>query len=148
MNVMAEVDDIGILYGKVNGLTTDVASIKTELPYLKDILERNTKANEKLADTLQEVQTSMIRMNEKMDNQSDAIVAMREEFEEASRHTNDKIDEVESRTSKKIKDVNNRVNEVEEKGKFDIHLFLKHNWGWIMTIIGIGMLYAAQFVKF
>ena len=145
---MAEQNDINILYGKVNNLTTDVASIKTELPYLKDILERNTATNERLTETLQEVQTSMVRMNEKMDNQSEAILTMRREFEEHSRHTDEKIDEVERKAYKKIQAVDDRVDEVEDKGKFDIHLFIKHNWGWIMTLIGMGMLYASTFVKF
>lgn len=140
--------DIGTLYSKVNKLDARLTKIESTRPFLEDMIERNIASNEKLANTLQEVQISMVRMNEKMDEQSEALRIMKEEFEEANFQTNKKIEEVDKKATEGIAKVGERVEEVEEKGKFDIMLFLKSNWPWILVLVGIGTLYASNFVKF
>ena len=140
--------NIGTLYSKVNKLDARLTKIESTRPFLEDMIERNIASNEKLADTLQEVQISMVKMNEKMDEQSEALRIMKEEFEEANFQTNKKIEEVDKKATEGIAKVGERVEEVEEKGKFDIMLFLKSNWPWILVLVGIGTLYASNFVKF
>ena len=144
---MAE-GDIGTLYSKVNKLDARLTKIESTRPFLEDMIERNIASNEKLANTLQEVQISMVKMNEKMDEQSEALRIMKEEFQEANIQTNKKIEEVDKKATEGIAKVGERIEEVEEKGKFDIVLFIKSNWPWILTLIGIGVLYASKFVKF
>lgn len=140
--------DIGTLYSKVNKLDARLTKIESTRPFLEDMIERNIASNEKLANTLQEVQISMVKMNKKIDEQSEALRIMKEEFEEANIQTNKKIEEVDKKATEGIAKVGERVEEVEEKGKFDIMLFLKSNWPWILVMVGIGTLYASNFVKF
>lgn len=123
---MAEDKDIDTLYGRVNKLDARVTEIEATRPFLKEMIESNIKSNEKLAATLQEVQMSMVSLNHKMEDQSKTIKAMEQEFS----------------------GVKAKVESIEEKSKFDIHLFIKSNWPWIMVILGIGFYSISKFVKF
>lgn len=145
---MADEKDIDNLYSKVNKLSDRMKEIESTRPFLKEMIERNIASNEKLSDTLHEVQMSMVRMNEKMDEQSEALLSMRTEFEESNKKTNERIGAVERNASDKINAVNDRVEAVEEKGKFDIHLYIKNNWPWIICILGFGILYVSKYFKF
>lgn len=140
--------DIGTLYGKVSKLDARMTKIESTRPFLEDMIKRNISSNEKLVETLQEVQISMIKMNEKMDEQAIAIQTMREEFEKVNDQTNQKIEAVDKKASEGIARIGEKVEEVEEKGKFDIIIFLKTNWPWIVCLFGLGFLYVTKFVKF
>lgn len=134
---MAEDKDIDNLYSKVNKLDARMTEIEATRPFLKEMIERNVASNEKLADTLQEVQMSMVKLNDKMEEQSEALASMKQEFAEANQKTNEELSKV-----------NNRVKEIEEKGKFDIMLFIKSNWPWITVLFGMGIYVISKFVKF
>lgn len=134
---MAEDKDIDNLYSKVNNLDVRMTEIEATRPFLKEMIGRNVASNEKLADTLQEVQMSMVKLNDKMEKQSEALASMKQEFAEANQKTNEELSKV-----------NNRVKEIEEKGKFDIMLFIKSNWPWITVLLGIGIYAISKFVKF
>lgn len=140
--------DIGNLYSKINKLDSRLTKIESTRPFLEDMIERNIASNEKLANTLQEVQVSMVRMNEKMDEQSEALKTMEQEFEQANAAINRKIEEVDKKATEGIAQVGERVEEVEEKGKFDIHEFIKKNWPWILVLLGLGFMSISQYVKF
>lgn len=140
--------DIGTLYSKVNKLDSRLTKIESTRPFLEDMIERNIVSNEKLANTLQEVQISMVKMNEKMDEQSEALRTMKQEFEQANAATNRKIEEVDRKATEGIAKVSEQVEEVEEKGKFDIYSFIKKNWPWILVLLGLGFMSISQYVKF
>lgn len=140
--------DIGTLYSKVNKLDSRLTKIESTRPFLEDMIERNIASNEKLANTLQEVQISMVKMNEKMDEQSEALRTMKQEFEQANAATNRKIEEVDKKATDGITQVGERIEEVEEKGKFDIFEFIKKNWPWILVLLGLGAMSVSQYVKF
>ena len=118
-------DDDG-LYNTVTDHEKRLTKLESEQPFLKDILERNTASSEKLAQAMNEVQISMVNLNNKMEDQAEAMESM----------------------NKEITKVNEKVDTIDEKSKFDIHLFLKREWPWIVTMIGIGMLLVSKFVKF
>ena len=62
---------------------------------------------------------------------------MKADFERANKATADKLSTVES-----------KVTTLEEAGKFDIRAYLKHNFPWIVVVLGMGVLYVSQYVKF
>lgn len=140
--------DIGTLYSKVSKLDARMTKIESTRPFLEDMVKRNISSNEKLVETLQEVQISMAKMNDKMDEQSVAIQTMREEFERANAQTNQRIEAVDKKATDGFEKIDKRVEEVEDKGTFDIQLFIKSNWPWIVCLFGLGFLYIAQFAKF
>lgn len=129
--------DIGVIYSKLNKLDNRITELESTRPFLKEMIERNIASNEKLSQTLVEVQESMIKMNDKMDVQAELIETMRKEFEEANMQTNERIEAVDQ-----------KVNEIDDRSKFDIMGFFKKNFPWIVVIIGLGIAYASTFVKF
>ena len=129
--------DIGVIYSKLNKLDNRITELESTRPFLKEMIERNIASNEKLSQTLVEVQESMIKMNDKMDVQAELIETMRKEFEEANMQTNERIESVDQ-----------KVNEIDDRSKFDIMGFFKKNFPWIVVIIGLGIAYASTFVKF
>ena len=119
-------DDIGILYHKVNDLTGRVTELESTRPFLQEMIEREVRVSEKLDETLNAVQMSMVQMNAKMDEQSKAI----EQLQKNSTESN--------------KTLNTRLDELEEKNHFDFVSYIKAN---LPTIIVVGALAAAYFLK-
>ena len=86
---------------------------------------------------MQDVQMSMVKLNDKMDEQAREMKEMKADFEKANKTTAEKLTAVES-----------KVTTLEEAGKFDIWGYLKHNFPWIVVVLGMGVLYVSQYVKF
>lgn len=129
--------DNGKIYAKLDDHDHRITQLESTRPYLQDLIDRNIKSNEVLTQTMQDVQLSMVKLNDKMDRQSSEMAKMKESFDAANAKTTEKLNAVES-----------KVGALEDAGKFDIRAFFKKNWPWICVIIGFGGLYVAQFVKF
>lgn len=144
---MAEEKDIDVLYGKVNKLDVRVTKLESTRPYLEEMIERDIKSNEHLAETLQDVQVSMTKMNTKMDENAKALEEMREQFSEASKATAERIDKIDKDTTASIKAVSQKVDGIEDKTKFDILDYIKKNWPLILILLGIGGMAISSFIK-
>ena len=90
-------DEIAVLNKKVDSLTQKVIELESTRPFLQEVVERNIASNEKLGETLHEVQLSMAHMNDKMDAQSKAFSELKKEMGEANKKTNDKIASLDKR---------------------------------------------------
>lgn len=125
------------IYAKLDDHDHRITKLESTRPYLRDLINRNIKSNELLTQTMQDVQMSMVKLNDKMDRQTDEMAKMQESFDAANAKTNQKLSAVET-----------KVSALEDAGKFDIRAFFKKNWPWICALIGMGGLYVSQFVKF
>lgn len=125
------------IYAKLDDHDHRITQLESTRPFLQDLIERSIKSNEVLTKTMQDVQMSMVKLNDKMDEQVKKIKEMKADFESANKATAAKLTTVET-----------KVTTLEEKGKFDIWGYLKANFPWIIAILGMGALYASQFVKF
>ena len=133
---MAE-GDINTLFGEVAKLDQRVTKIEATQPFLTEILEKNVKTNERLAETLQEIRLSMVSMNDKIDAQATAIENMKHDFDEADR-----------KTDERIKSVVQKVETINLEGQFNIREFLKKNFIWLAITIGLGVAYLSTFISF
>ena len=133
---MAE-GDINTLFGKVAKLDQRVTKIEATQPFLTEILEKNVKTNERLAETLQEIRLSMVSMNDKIDAQATAIENMKHDFDEADR-----------KTDERIKSVVQKVETINLEGQFNIREFLKKNFIWLAITVGLGVAYLSTFINF
>lgn len=125
------------IYAKLDDHEHRLTTLESTRPYLQDLIERSIKSNEVLTTTMQDVRVSMVKLSDKMDEQSQEMKAMKIDFEKANKNTSEKLSIVES-----------KVVTLEDAGKFDMRNWLKHNFPWIIVIIGIGMLWVSKFVKF
>ena len=133
---MAE-GDINALFGEVAKLDQRVTKIEATQPFLTEILEKNVKTNERLAETLQEIRLSMVSMNDKIDAQATAIENMKHDFDEADR-----------KTDERIKSVVQKVEAINLEGQFNIREFLKKNFIWLAITVGLGVAYFSTFISF
>lgn len=125
------------IYAKLDDHEHRLTTLESTRPYLQDLIERSIKSNEVLTTTMQDVRVSMVKLSDKMDEQSQEMKAMKIDFEKANKNTSEKLSIVES-----------KVVTLEDAGKFDMRNWLKHNFPWIIVIIGIGMLWVSKFVQF
>ena len=133
---MADGDNSKI-YAKLDHHDHRITQLESTRPYLQDLIDRNIKSNEVLTQTMQDVQMSMVKLNDKMDRQVDEMSRMKKSVEAANAKTDEKLSAVET-----------KVNALEDAEKFDIREFFKKNWPWICVLLGMGGLYVAQFIKF
>ena len=133
---MAE-GDINTLFGEVAKLDQRVTKIEATQPFLTEILEKNVKTNERLAETLHEIRLSMVSMNDKIDAQATAIENMKHDFDEADK-----------KTDERIKSVVQKVETINLEGQFNIREFLKKNFIWLAITIGLGVAYLSTFISF
>ena len=133
---MAE-GDINTLFGEVAKLDQRVTKIEATQPFLTEILEKNVKTNERLAETLQEIRLSMVSMNDKIDAQATAIENMKHDFDEADK-----------KTDERIKSVVQKVETINLEGQFNIREFLKKNFIWLAITVGLGVAYFSTFINF
>lgn len=140
--------EIGKIYNKLDDHDHRITQLESTRPFLQDLIDRNIKTNEKLTDTMTKIQESMIRLNDKIDKQSGEIKTMKADLEDANKATNKRLAEVETDAAERIDAVNKKVGELENAGKFDMRDWLKKNFPWLIIIVGMGAMYAAQFVKF
>ena len=133
---MAE-GDINTLFSKVAKLDQRVTKIEATQPFLTEILEKNVKTNERLAETLHEIRLSMVSMNDKIDAQATAIENMKHDFDEADK-----------KTDERIKSVVQKVETINLEGQFNIREFLKKNFIWLAITVGLGVAYLSTFISF
>ena len=133
---MAE-GDINTLFGRVAELDQRVTKIEATQPFLTEILEKNVKTNERLAETLQEIRVSMVSMNDKIDAQATAIENMKHD-----------LDEADKKTDERIKSVVQKVETINLEGQFNIREFLKKNFIWLAITVGLGVAYLSTFISF
>ena len=133
---MAE-GDINALFGEVAKLDQRVTKIEATQPFLTEILEKNVKTNERLAETLQEIRLSMVSMNDKIDAQATAIENMKHDFDEADK-----------KTDERIKSVVQKVETINLEGQFNIREFLKKNFIWLAITVGLSVAYLSTFISF
>ena len=109
--------DIGKIYGRLDDHDHRITALESTRPFLQDLIARSVKSNEVLAQTMQDVQLSMVKLNDKMDAQAAEIQSMKTNSETANRNMNDKLTAVET-----------KVSALEDAGKFDIRAWIKKNW--------------------
>lgn len=129
--------DIGKIYGRLDDHDHRITALESTRPFLQDLIARSVKSNEVLAQTMQDVQLSIVKLNDKMDAQAEEIKSMKTNSEMANRNMNDKLTAVET-----------KVSALEDAGKFDIRAWIKKNWPWLCVMAGLGIMYASQYVKF
>lgn len=111
---------------RISKIEQDVAEVKTSQSFLKEMLERNTKTNEKLVATLSQVEQSMVSINDNLRVQSKEISTIKKE-----------LDNTTNNFDKKISMVENKIDSIDEEGKFNIRLFLKNYFPWIVVTVGM-----------
>lgn len=112
------VDDVEVekRLGKVENRVT---SLETEMPYLKETIERNTKSTDKLNDTLQALKDTLVEITLKQKEQDAQLTADEERI---------------ATMDKKINKAEEKIDGLDNKGKFDIMLAIQRYFPWLLVV--------------
>lgn len=102
--------------GKVENRVT---SLETEMPYLKETIERNTKSTDKLNDTLQALKDTLVEITLKQKEQDAQLTADEERI---------------ATMDKKINKAEEKIDGLDNKGKFDIMLAIQRYFPWLLVV--------------
>lgn len=136
MWVLAE-GDSGKIYDRLDEHDRRITVLESTRPFLQELTERSIKSYDALSKTMQDVQLSMVKMNDKMDTQAESL-----------RNLQDNMSAGNKAMSEKITIIENRVANIDEEGKFNIRTWFKTNWPWVLIVMGLGIMVASQYVKF
>lgn len=137
-----ELDDLKSKLNKIE--YTEIKEVKEEIQQIKIDLNTNniltrqcTESNEKLAQTMDTLKTTMIEVAQSVKD-SNKVTS---ELATTVKNLNDKVNNVESTMGKKFNEVNERMDTIDEKSKVDILGFLKSNIVGILLAVG-ALIYA------
>lgn len=137
-----ELDDLKSKLNKIE--YTEIKEVKEEIQQIKIDLNTNniltrqcTESNEKLAQTMDTLKTTMIEIAQSVKD-SNKVTS---ELATTVKNLNDKVNNVESTMGKKFNEVNERMDTIDEKSKVDILGFLKSNIVGILLAVG-ALIYA------
>lgn len=136
MWVLAE-GDSGKIYDRLDEHDRRITVLESTRPFLQELTERSIKSYDALSKTMQDVQLSMVKMNDKMDTQAKSL-----------RNLQDNMSAGNKAMSEKITVIENRVANIDEEGKFNIRTWFKTNWPWVLIVMGLGIMVASKYVKF
>ena len=109
---------------RVASMENRLTKMETELPHLRESLDRNTKSNNKMKEVLSSLEKTMVEINFKTKAQDNEIKENKEE----------------------INKVKTKVEQLEEKGKFDIANWIKSNWVWLAITATLGIGWATKLI--
>lgn len=118
--------DVDDLYEKTNGIEKKLVEMETNQKHYTDTLEKVADSNMKLIDTLQSMQITFVKMDNKID--------------EISRDT--------AETKRQVTGIDCRMKKIEDDNTFNIMQFLKKYFPLIVVGIGIIGLLASPYIKF
>ena len=118
--------DVDDLYEKTNGIEKKLVEMETNQKHYTDTLEKVADSNVKLIDTLQSMQITFVKMDNKID--------------EISRDT--------AETKRQVTGIDCRMKKIEDDNTFNIMQFLKKYFPLIVVGIGIIGLLASPYIKF
>lgn len=114
-------------YEDLKEIRGDIQDIREDMVKHHVLLEQNISSSEKLNDTLNTVQHTMIQLTESMKNNNEATIAL----------------------NHKVSDLENKIDKVENHGKLDMMEWWQKNWVNVIILAGVVAYIAlGQFVKF
>lgn len=135
---MSEFDE---LKSKINHLEYDeIKPMKEDINEMKITLSNNDlltkqalESNKKVSDSLEVLKGTMIEVSQSIKDSN----RINNEITKTIEELNKKIGAVEINTQETLKTFGNKLEEIDNKSKLDIVLWLKNNWFGIVGIIGI-----------
>ena len=114
-------------YEDLKEVRTDIQHIRENMTRSAVLLEQNITSSEKLTNTLDTVQKTLVQLTESMKNNNEATRSL----------------------SLKVSNLEEKIDAVEDSGKLDMKVWFQKNWVNVILLAGI-IIYTVlgQYVKF
>lgn len=144
---MSEFDE---LRSKINHLEYDeIKPIKEDINEMKITLSNNDlltkqalESNKKVSDSLEVLKGTMIEVSQSIKDSN----RINNEITKTIEELNKKVGAVETNTQETLRTFGDKIEEIDNKSKLDIVLWLKNNWFGIVGIIGIAYAVIKTFI--
>lgn len=118
-------------YDEINPLKSDVNEMKITLSNNDLLTKQAVESNKKLSESIDVLKTTMIEVAQSVKDSN----RINNEITKTIEEMNKKIISVEKNTSDSLDDFGRKLDEIDEKSKVDIVIWLKNNW---FAIVGVG----------
>lgn len=114
-------------YEDLKEIRKDIQTIKEDMAKNNVLLQQNVSSSEKLNDTLDTVQNTMIQLTESMKHNNEATNLL----------------------SQKVSNLENKIDTVEQKTKLDMADWWQKNWVNVLMLVGVIVyIVLGQYIKF
>ena len=120
-------------YDEINPMKEDINEIKIALNGNDLLIKQALESNKKVSDSLETLKDTMIEVS-RSGRDSNRI---NEEITKTIEELNKRICSVDNNTKDTLKAFENKIEEIDNKSKLDIMLWLRNNWFGIVGILGI-----------
>lgn len=120
-------------YDEIKPMKEDINEMKITLSNNDLLTKQALESNKKVSDSLEVLKGTMIEVSQSIKDSN----RINNEITKTIEELNKKIGAVETNTQETLKTFGNKLEEIDNKSKLDIVLWLKNNWFGIVGIIGI-----------
>jgi chromosome segregation ATPase len=120
-------------YDEINPMKEDINEIKITLTSNDLLVRQALESNKKVSDSLEVLKDTMVEVSRSVRDSN----RINDEITKTIEELNKRICSVDNNTNNKFKELGDRIEEIDNKSKLDIMLWLKNNWFGIVGIIGI-----------
>lgn len=120
-------------YDEINPMKEDINEIKITLTSNDLLIKQALESNKKVSDSLEVLKDTMVEVSRSVRDSN----RINDEITKTIEELNKRICSVDNNTNNKFKELGDRIEEIDNKSKLDIMLWLKNNWFGLVGIIGI-----------
>ena len=120
-------------YDEINPMKEDISQMKITLSNNDLLTKQALESNERLSRAIDVLKTTMVEVSQSVKDSNRINVEITKTIEEL----NKKISSIETSTNENLKEFGKKIEEIDNKSKLDIMLWLKNNWFGIVGILGI-----------
>ena len=120
-------------YDEINPLKEDINEMKITLSNNDLLTKQALDSNERLSRAIDVLKTTMVDVSQSVKDSNRINGEITKTIEEL----NKKITSVEVKTTENLEKFGKKIDEIDNKSKLDITLWMKNNWFGIVGILGI-----------
>lgn len=120
-------------YDEINPMKDDINEIKITLTSNDLLIKQALESNKKVSDSLEVLKDTMVEVSRSVRDSN----RINDEITKTIEELNKRICSVDNNTNNKFKELGDRIEEIDNKSKLDIMLWLKNNWFGLVGVIGI-----------
>ena len=120
-------------YDEINPRKEDISQMKITLSNNDLLTKQALESNERLSRAIDVLKTTMVEVSQSVKDSNRINVEITKTIEEL----NKKISSIETSTNDNLKEFGKKIEEIDNKSKLDIMLWIKNNWFGIVGILGI-----------
>lgn len=120
-------------YDEINPMKEDINEIKITLSNNDLLVKQALESNKKVSDSLEVLKDTMVEVSRSVRDSN----RINDEITKTIEELNKRICSVDNNTKDTLKVFENKIEEIDNKSKLDVMLWVKNNWFGIVGILGV-----------